>query len=235
MSYFGEKASSLFLLLFPNIQLLPLSFLFSMFANICSSAASEDPHVILNKFFALQQLMDQPNGTTQSKDKSLQPYKIPSPSEKEKSGKKAGLVPGKSASKSPKPLTELSGTEKQEWAKGDGMKEINELREVLLNETRSWFLKYLEKTLEAGFSVGSQEKGKESKYIAAGRQMELANHIALTLSHLKHANEWLDRLRSSLSSESDVLLETVDRLKQKVYSCLLVHVDSAALALENRA
>ncbi|TKY61141.1 hypothetical protein E2542_SST10991 [Spatholobus suberectus] len=205
-----------------------------MFANICSSTSLENPHAALNKFFALQQLMDQPNGTTQLKDKSLQLYKIPTTAEKPKSGKTAGLMPAKSTSKSPKPLTELSGTEKQEWAKGDGMKEINELREVFLNETRSWFLMYLEKTLDAGFSVGSQEKGKESKDIA-GRQMEQANQIALTLSHLKHANEWLDKLRRSSNTESEGVVETIDRLKQKVYSCLLVHVDSAALALEKRA
>ncbi|XP_061352773.1 uncharacterized protein LOC133297623 [Gastrolobium bilobum] len=206
----------------------------SMFANICSSAASENPHVTLNKFFSLQQLMDQPNGTIQLKDKSFQLDKIPSPAEKHKPGKKAGLMPNKSTPKTPRPLTELSETEKQEWAKGDGIKEINELREVFLNETRSWFLKYLEKTLDAGFSVGTQAKGKESKDFA-GRQMDQANHIALTLSHLKHANDWLDNLRSSLNSESEGLVEAVERLKQKVYSCLLVHVDSAALALENRA
>ncbi|KAL5136290.1 hypothetical protein HKD37_03G008992 [Glycine soja] len=206
----------------------------SMFANICSSASSENPHATLNKFFALQQLMDQPNGTTQLKDKPIQLYKIPTPAEKHKSGKTAGVMPVKSTSKSPKPLNELSRTEKQEWAKEDGTKKINELKEVLLNETRSWFLMYLEKILDAGFSVGSQEMGKESKD-NAGRQMEQANHIALTLSHLKHANEWLDKLRSSSNTESEELVETVDRLKQKVYSCLLVHIDSAALALENRA
>ena len=205
-----------------------------MFANICSSALSENPHATLNKFFALQQLMDQPNGTTQSKDKPLQLYKIPTAAEKHKSGKTAGVMPVKSTSKTPKPLTNLSRTEKQEWAKEDGTKEINELKEVFLNETRSWFLMYLEKTLDAGFSIGSQEKGKESRD-NAGRQMEQTNHLALTLSHLKHANEWLDKLRSGSNTDSEGLVETVDRLKQKVYSCLLVHIDSAALALENRA
>ncbi|KAK7277032.1 hypothetical protein RIF29_18181 [Crotalaria pallida] len=207
----------------------------SMFANIHSSAASANPHVTLNKFFALQQLMDQPNGKTQLKDKSLQLNKTPSPSEKDIPGKKAGLMPakGKSTSMSPKPLTELSETEKHEWIKGDGMKEINELREVFLNETRSWFLKYFEKILDAGFSVGSQEKGKESKDIA-GRQIEQDNHIALTLSNLKHGKEWLDKLSSSLNTENEGLAEIVERLKQKVYSSLLVHVDSAALALEKR-
>ncbi|CAK8532416.1 unnamed protein product [Lathyrus sativus] len=206
----------------------------SMFANICSSAASEDPHVTLDKFFALQQLIDKPNGTTQSKAKSLQSHSIQSPTEKHKYSRKSGLVPAKNTSKSPKPVTELLVTEKQEWAKENGMKQINELKDVFLNETRSWFIKYLEKTLDVGFSRVFQEKGKESKVIV-GRETAHANHIAVTLSHLKHANEWLEKLRSSLNSENEGLVETIDRLKQKIYSSLLVHVDSAAFALENRA
>ncbi|RDY00561.1 hypothetical protein CR513_16242, partial [Mucuna pruriens] len=209
----------------------------SMFANICSSAASENPHVTLNKFFSFQELMDQSNdtSTTPHKDKSLQLYKTCSPTEIDKTDKKSVLVPGKNSSKSPKHSPELSVTEKQEWAIGNGLQEINELREVLLIETRSWFLKYLEKTLDVWFSTSSQEKrGKMSKD-SAGRQMEHANHIALTLSHLKQANEWLEKLRSTSNLEHEELEETVDRLKQKVYSCLLLHVDSAAFALENRA
>jgi flagellin-specific chaperone FliS len=93
----------------------------------------------------------------------------------------------------------------------------------------------LEKTLDSGFSrVLFQEKGKESKVIA-GRETAHANHLAVTLSHLKHANEWLETLRNSLNSESEGLVETIDKLKQKIYSSLLVHIDSAAVALENRA
>jgi hypothetical protein len=62
------------------------------------------------------------------------------------------------------------------------------------------------------------------------------NHIVVTLSLLKHVNEWLDKLRSKLSSEdNNGLMKTVDRLKQNTYSCLLTHVDSAASALENRS
>ncbi|KAE9598082.1 hypothetical protein Lal_00003895 [Lupinus albus] len=190
----------------------------SMFANICSSAASANPHATLNKFFALQQLMDQPNGATQLKDKSLQINKTPSPTDKNISSNAKSK--SKSISKPPKPFTQLSETEKQEWIKGDGMKGINDMRQVLLNETRSWFFKYFEKTLDAGFSVG--------------RQMEQDNHIALTLSNLKHGKEWLDKVRSHLNSENEGLVETVDRLKHKVYSCLLLHVHSAALALDKK-
>jgi hypothetical protein len=81
-----------------------------MFANICSSASSENPHVTLDKFFALQQLMDQPNDTTQLKAKFLQSHNIQSPTEKQKYGKKSGLANRKNTSKSQKPLTELSVT-----------------------------------------------------------------------------------------------------------------------------
>ncbi|TKY64231.1 hypothetical protein E2542_SST14124 [Spatholobus suberectus] len=178
--------------------------------------------------------MDQSNGTTPPKDKLLQLYRT-SPAEIDKTDKKSVLVPGKSASKPPTHSTELSVTEKQEWATGNGLKEINELRDVLLIETRSWFLKYLEKTLDVWFSTSSQEKRGKTSKDTAGRQMENANHIALMLSHLKQANEWLEKLRSTLNLEHEELVETVDRLKQKVYSCLLLHVDSAAFALENRA
>ncbi|CAJ1950701.1 unnamed protein product [Sphenostylis stenocarpa] len=196
----------------------------SMFANICTSAASENPHVTLDKFFSFQELMDQ----------SLHLYKTSSPTETYKTDKKF-LVPGKSSSKSPKYSPELSETEKQDWATGNGLKEMNELSEVLLIETRSWFLRYLEKTLDVWFSTSSQGKRGKASKDTAGRQMNRANHIALTLSQLKQANEWLEKLGSTSNLKNEELLETVERLKQKVYSCLLLHVDSAAFALENRA
>ncbi|KAK7294487.1 hypothetical protein RJT34_17376 [Clitoria ternatea] len=162
------------------------------------SAASEGPHVILNKFFTFQDLMDQPNGTTPHKDKSLKLNKISSPAETDKFDKKSDFMPGsKNTSKSPKHLTEISVTEKQEWAKENGVEDMDELREALLDETRPWFLEYYRRHWMFGFP---------------------------------HATK---RRRESLEGEE--LLETVDRLKQKVYSCLLLHVDSAAFAMENRA
>ncbi|KAK9281463.1 hypothetical protein L1049_004366 [Liquidambar formosana] len=204
-----------------------------MFADLRSSASLENLHLSLSKFFTLHKLIEQPNVTIPSKDRSLHHSTNLSPPDKDKSNRKTSLVHGRSALKSPKPaVLELSGTEKVEWAKGDGAKESKELREILLNETQSWFLKFLEGALDAGFHVGTQEKkGKEG----VGRRMEPDNHLAVMLSQLKHANEWLDKLRSSLSSENEGLVETVDRLKQKLYACLLVHVDSAASALENRS
>lgn len=211
------------------IQVLLVHFSFSMFADLCAYSSPENPHLYLTKFFTLYQLIEQPNEADPLKNKSLQLLTHQSAPNTDKTSKKAGLIHGKSMLKSPKPPIELSGTEKLEWAKGDGAKEIKELREVLLNETRSWFLKFLEGALDIGFRVVTQEKkGKDG----AGRRMEPDNHIAVTLSQLKHANEWLDKLRSKLSPENDGLAETVEQLKQKVYSCLLAHVESAASALE---
>ncbi|XVF25259.1 hypothetical protein REPUB_Repub13aG0198000 [Reevesia pubescens] len=58
--------------------------------------------------------------------------------------------------------------------------------------------------------LSTQEKKRK---IAAGRVMDQDNHIAVTLSQLKYANEWLDKVRSNLSSNNSGLLETVERLK----------------------
>ncbi|XP_031272532.1 uncharacterized protein LOC116131006 [Pistacia vera] len=206
----------------------------SLFADLCSSASPENPHTSLTKFFTLQQLIDQPNVTSPLKDKSLQSSTHHSSQETEKFSKKTSLINGKSTLKySTKTSIELSGNEKLEWAKGDGAKEIKEMRENLISETRNWFFKFLEAALDAGFRGGNQEK--KGKYNAGRMLMEQDNHIAVTLSQLKHANEWLDKQTRNLSSENNALVETIEGLKKKVYACLLLHVDSAASALENRS
>ncbi|PSS18129.1 Protein of unknown function DUF936, plant protein [Actinidia chinensis var. chinensis] len=205
-----------------------------MFADLCSSASPENPHLSLTKFFALHQLINQPNATVPSKDKSLLHFSInstPQDNDSSKSTTKRGLENGKSTKKALKPSVELGGADKLEWAKGDGLKDIKELRENLLDETQSWFLKFLEGALDVGFRL--EKKGKDS----VGRRIleTNGNEIAVTLSQLKQANEWLDKLmRSNFSSEREQLSKTVEGLKQKVYACLLVHVDSAASALESR-
>lgn len=215
------------------MKLISEIFSFSMFADLCSSASPDNPHLPLNKFFILHQLIDQPNIAAPLKDNSIPvTTKQLIPPDVGKLSKRTGLIHGKSTLKSPKAPAEVSGAEKLEWAKGDSAKEIAELKEILINETRSWFLKFLEEALDTGFHLKPQEKkGKDS----AGRRNEPDNHIAVTLSQLKKANEWLDKLKNNISSDNTGLVGNVDRLKQKVYACLLVHVESAASALENRS
>ncbi|XP_055820192.1 uncharacterized protein LOC129889085 [Solanum dulcamara] len=197
---------------------------FSMFAELCSSASPESPHLNLSKFFTLNQLMDQPN-TTKINEQILDNFASKSSlQDKEKSGTKICSLNVKNT---PKSLIEVSVVEKVEWAKGDGSKGIRELRDVLFNEMQSWFLKFMEEALDVGFQLNEQEYKKKARAV---QQTDTNNQIALTLSQLKHANELLDKLKSKSTLNKDVA-ETVDRLKQKLYACLLLHVDSAASAL----
>lgn len=198
-----------------------------MFGELCTSASPESPHTSLSKIFMLNDLIEQPSAKT----KELTPANIAtklSVEEKEKEGKMTCFLNDKTTSKSVKPSMELSGAEKLEWANEDGSKDIRELRELLLNEIQSWFLKFLEGALEVGFGQNKQEKKTK---VSVPRQTESKNQIAFTLSQLKHANEWLDKVRSSLSSDKNNVVERVDRLKQKLYTYLLLYVDSAASAL----
>lgn len=215
----------------------PLS-LFSMFADLYSSASPQNPHLYLSRFFALQQLIDKADQAIPTKEIWDNLHTNSTLQEKDKHNRKQGLLlqQGKNTSKTAKTPPQLSDGDKQEWSKGENWREFMEVRRVLTNETQSWFLNFLEESLEFGFrgNCSQEKKGKESS--ATARVVEHNNHIALTLSQLKQANEWLDKVRSSSSSGSDKIefLDRIDRLKHKVYACLLVHIDSAASALDSR-
>ncbi|XP_049397533.1 uncharacterized protein LOC125861719 [Solanum stenotomum] len=199
---------------------------FSMFAELCSSASPESPHLNLSKFFTLNQLMDQPNNTNKTNEQILDNFASKlSLQDKEKSSKKTRSL--NDTKNTPKSLIEVSVSEKVEWAKGDGSKGIKELRDVLFNEMQSWFLKFMDEALDVGFQLSEQEHKKKTRVV---QQTDTNNQIALALSQLKHANDWLDKLQSKSTLNKDVA-ETVDRLKQKLYACLLLHIDSAASAL----
>ncbi|GJW34909.1 hypothetical protein Tco_0057829 [Tanacetum coccineum] len=212
-----------------------------LFGELCSSASHAKPHESLDKFFSLYGLIEQENvSITPGKDglihlSTSSPTAAPEYKDKAHDKKNGSVTRGKSTKKTPKTKMELSVDDKLEWANGDGLKDGKELRAILLDETQSWFLEFLERALDVGFQMGIQEtvKGKGKNHQSPAEPN--STQIAVTLSQLKHANEWLDKLRSRMVSEKkDVHVETIDRLKQKIYTCLLVHVDSAAFALENR-
>ncbi|KAJ9559762.1 hypothetical protein OSB04_004922 [Centaurea solstitialis] len=211
-----------------------------IFGELCSSASHANPHESLTKFFSLYGLIEQENVSIIPTDNGLLQFSSnpPEPEKLNKSSKKTGVARVTNTKKTPKTPLELTVADKLEWARGDGMKEGKELRKILLEVTQSWFLEFLERALDVGFQMGSLEtvkaKGKNHNHVA--NKTEPNSQIAVTLSQLKQANEWLDTLRSKMVLEKqDILLETIDGLKQKIYACLLVHVDSAAFALENRS
>lgn len=201
-----------------------------MFADLSSSASPKNPHTSIRNFFTLQSILDQEQVTASSKDKSFQLVNIHSLlMEPEKLSKKASLISSRTTTKSSKSLKTLTEAEKLEWLKGNGTEEIKELRNTMKQETRSWFLKFLEEAIDTGFHASVPEKKGKTK---GARQAEPDNHIAETLSQLKQANEWLDKVKNDHHSSDNSLLENIERLKKKIYSCLLLYVDSAASAME---
>ncbi|XP_026442265.1 uncharacterized protein LOC113341723 isoform X2 [Papaver somniferum] len=207
----------------------------SMFADHSKSASTDEPHLSLSKFFSLYQLIEQPHLASMEKEMKSSQVSTKSSHAQENRGQKVSQTHNKNVVKCTKSSMELSENAKLEWSKGGSTKEIQEMKEIFMKESQVWFLKFLEDSLSNGFRAETSDK-KRSNGAKTGRNPESSDdHIALVLSQLKYANDWLDQVRAKAVLDNDVLVETVDRLKRKIYGCLLGHVDSAATALECRA
>ncbi|XXG81583.1 hypothetical protein AAC387_Pa09g2179 [Persea americana] len=203
----------------------------SLFADLRSSAAMENPHLSLTKFFALDRLINQSNSATW-KDGFSKVFDA-LPSDGDKSRKKTSPSHCRNVQNSTKVSLETHVNEKLEWVRGDGAREIQELKDILLKESQNWFLLFLEGALSTRFRPQTHlKKGKDG---TGRRKIESDDEIAVTLSQLKRANDWLDHLLGIVGPENMELGETIDRLKQKIYACLLDKVESAASALESRS
>lgn len=208
--------------------------MFSIFADLRKSSVEENLHISLAKFFSLHRILDQPSIAAQDSSSGI----LRQFAEGEKSIKKLTLpLPGgKKDSNSAKFTVESLANERMEWARGDSLNEIQELRTNLRKESQSWFLGFLESALDTGFSAESPQTKKGPKDRGRENTKEFDELIAGTLSQLKEASNWLDQLQNSADTEldRDGLVEIINRLKQKIYICLLEHVESAASALEGR-
>ncbi|XVF84358.1 hypothetical protein PTKIN_Ptkin17bG0030500 [Pterospermum kingtungense] len=105
-----------------------------------------------------------------------------------------------------------------EWTRGNGLEEAVDLAEMLRMESQDWFLGFVEKFLDADVDTSAlSDKGQ----------------IAGMLTQLKSVNDWLDEISSSKDEGETphVSLDTIDRLRKKIYEYLLTHVESAAAAL----
>ncbi|URD79055.1 Calreticulin family [Musa troglodytarum] len=128
-----------------------------------------------------------------------------------------GKAPGAAAPPSPPP----------EWERGVGPNEGARLARTLRDESRAWFLGFVERFVDAD---------------AASRGPSNRQQVAAMLSQLKKVNEWLEAIGCRRSEgeadeavdgegSGDVPAETVERLRKKIYEYLLTHVESAAVAL----
>ncbi|KAG6575653.1 hypothetical protein SDJN03_26292, partial [Cucurbita argyrosperma subsp. sororia] len=97
---------------------------------------------------------------------------------------------------------------KEEWRRGNGLKEAAELAMKLLSASRRWFVKYLEDLLGNSFEVRLREEGAE---------------IGCLLRQLKRVNEWMNEL-----IESKVEIDhKMEQLRKKLYKFLLEHAHIA--------
>jgi hypothetical protein len=197
-----------------------------------------DPHAAIAKFFQLQRLILQQSAVW--KAYSLETTSRECRPEKEKTSRKAPAAShGKAAAcnTAKNSDTDSQTSEKVEWAREDGLKEICRSWITLKKESQSWFLSFLEDALEAGFEFEDRATGSTTRDRARGGQSRCGDgRIAVRLSQLKETSSWLDQLQDEMGNSCDVsAVETVERLKRKAYKCLLGTVETAASALEGRA
>lgn len=108
------------------------------------------------------------------------------------------------------------------WEKGSGLEETLELAKMLKMESCDWFLGFVERFLDADVSTSTPYDN--------GR-------IAGMLTQLKSVNDWLDKILTSKDEEENdqFSVETIERVRKKIYYRLLTNVESAAAALGGRS
>lgn len=100
------------------------------------------------------------------------------------------------------------------WTRGQGMNETAELGKNLQHEMQTWFIRFVEESLNAGFQVLGKCKPATSGGVDCGP-------IATILSQLKRVNDWLD---SVVSKRDELMIEKTERLKRKIYGFVIQHV-----------
>ncbi|KAL7234041.1 hypothetical protein ACSBR1_017609 [Camellia fascicularis] len=142
-------------------------------------------------------------------------YKNHSPQNKRSPGSHGSSLLESRAKVTPPTRRRLSTMKKaeteKEWSKGSGLKEAAILAEKLLLVSRTWFLDYLEDSLNKGFGLKIGEADSE---------------IASLLRQLKRVNQWLDdSVTDGIGTDG-----RIEGLRKKLYGFLLEHVDSAFVA-----
>lgn len=134
---------------------------------------------------------------------------------------------------------ELSLTD---WMKGKGLDENADLAKQLMFRAQKWFLNFMEGAFDSGFKdTNGNENGTDNAGTKTIGQTD-NSHVAALLSQLKRVNDWLDENGSPKglpdgSEEEEVkdpeVAKTLATVKNKIYEFILLHVESAALALGN--
>lgn len=124
-------------------------------------------------------------------------------------------------------LIQAASEESLEWVKGSSLLVVADLANALQGECKRWFLNYVEKYLD---DLGSKTSTNESE-----------SEIAGVLCQIKRVEDWLgvvthnqdNQFKDACALSEDEETQACGRVRKKIYSILLKHVESAARALEN--
>lgn len=116
----------------------------------------------------------------------------------------------------------------QNWVQGKGVLGIAELAKQLQNESQKWFFKYMEEALDCGFHFNSVP-GPKGALAPIRRTRKDSEALAFAFPHLKQVNDWIGQLDYETLDAN--MLEVLDRLKKKICTFLLQHVETASTAL----
>ncbi|KAI3828962.1 hypothetical protein L1987_03074 [Smallanthus sonchifolius] len=146
------------------------------------------------------------------------PTKTPSPKPQVKPRQSVNTKIASSATLRPSVDQKSTAPPPTKWEKGAGLEETLELAQVLQTESQDWFLGFVERFLDADVSTTTSSDN---------------SRIAGMLTQLKSVNDWLDKIGTNKDEGENghCSIETIDRIKKKIYDHLLTHVESAAAAL----
>uniref|UniRef100_A0A1D1Y3Q9 Uncharacterized protein n=1 Tax=Anthurium amnicola TaxID=1678845 RepID=A0A1D1Y3Q9_9ARAE len=109
-----------------------------------------------------------------------------------------------------------------QWSRGGGLEEAADLARNLREESRDWFLQFIDRFLDVDMD--------------SARLSEKVQVVSM-LSQLKKINDWLDEVGGPKGEDEGsvegcgVPVETIQQLRKKIYEFILTHVESAAVAL----
>uniref|UniRef100_A0A453LBZ5 DUF6857 domain-containing protein n=1 Tax=Aegilops tauschii subsp. strangulata TaxID=200361 RepID=A0A453LBZ5_AEGTS len=203
------------------------------YAEVSSTAEEQNPQPTVEQFLALHSSLSRATVITDTltKSASLSP------------AAKSRMSPAKGKPRTGPGATAAAVTPAPpEWERGVGAEERGQLARRLGEESRGWFLGFVERFLDADVSA------------AAPWDRERA---ARMLPQLKRVNDWLgeigtrgeapppppppqdgDEVAAAAAASANgcgVPEETIERLRKKIYEFLLTNVDSAAAVLGGAA
>lgn len=107
-----------------------------------------------------------------------------------------------------------------DWMKGSSFQEAADLANVLQDESQRSFLSYVEKFLDEA----------ERRILVTHSDVKIASMMC----QIKRVNDWLDvASKESCWVLDDSEVEACGRVRSKIYTVLLKHVERTAMALEN--